>query len=337
MLTEKTALNIWLKSTLPNYDLHLTELAGDASLRKYYRVKFAESSRIVMDSSKDINAFTTFRKISQELSAANLPAPKIFATDSQNAFALIEDFGDELLLNSLTEDNADFLYENTLNIILEIQNSNLNNKEMPIFNRAHILTELGLLEKWFINKYLNIQLKKSEHEILQTAFSFLCEILLDQTQTFAHMDYHSRNIIALPNQKLGIIDYQDARIAPYTYDLASILRDCYVQWPLEKVNNWLNYFYTRSTIAQKYSKSEFIQAFELCGLQRHLKVLGIFARLYIRDQKSGYLANMPLVFNYILSCLKCYNQLQDFNEIIQKKIYPIFKYENSNDPSRRAR
>lgn len=337
MLTEKNALNIWLKNTLPNCDLNLTKLAGDASFRKYYRVQFAEASQIVMDSSKDIHAFTTFQQISQELFAANLPAPQIFATDTQQAFALIEDFGDELLLDNINSQNADHLYKNTLDIILKIQSSTLNEISIPKFDQQHILKELGLLEEWFINKYLGIKLQKSEREVFNLAFNFICINLLDQPQKFTHMDYHSRNIIVQANGKLGIIDYQDARLAPYTYDLASILKDCYIQWPQENINNWLEYFYINSKVAQKYSKSEFIQTFDLCGLQRHLKVLGVFARLFIRDTKSAYLQDMPLVFNYILACLECYNDLQNFHEILREKVYPKFKYENSNDPGRGAR
>lgn len=337
MLTEKNALNIWLKNILPDYDYKLTKLAGDASCRHYYRVEYPDTTRILMDSSADQAAFATFTKITQKLANVELPVPQIYASEQNQAFALLEDFGDALLLDAVNEQNADTLYHAALDLLLQIQNANLQTCDIPSFTSTCVGKELQLFEEWFVKKYLKIELTTTENAVIKNTFNFLEKELQKQPQSFAHMDYHSRNIIYLNKQKLGIIDYQDAMLAPCTYDLVSLLKDCYIQWPLEKIQEWLNYFYIKSPLNATYSKQEFIRDFDLCGLQRHLKVLGIFSRLYLRDHKANYLNDIPLVFHYILACLECYNELNDFAEVIRDKIHPSFKYEKCDDSSRRTR
>lgn len=337
MLTEKNALNIWLKNILPDCDYKLTKLAGDASFRQYYRVQYQNNTRILMDSSADQAAFATFTKITQKLANAELPVPQIFASEQNQAFALLEDFGDDLLLYTVNEQNADTLYKSALDLLLQIQKANLQTCDIPKFDSSFMHVELQRFEEWFIQRHLKIELTNAECGVIKNTFAHLEEVLQTQPYAFSHMDYHSRNIICTDQKKLGIIDYQDAMYAPCTYDLVSLLKDCYIQWPLEKVHEWLSYFYDNSELTANYSKPEFIKAFDLCGLQRHLKVLGIFSRLYLRDNKASYLKSIPLVFHYILACLECYNELNNFAEVIREKIYPSFKYEKRNDSSRGTR
>lgn len=337
MLTEKNALNIWLKNILPDCDYKITKMAGDASFRQYYRFEYKDNSRILMDSSADKAAFATFTKITQKLANAELSVPQIFASEQNQAFALLEDFGDALLLNTVNEQNADTFYHAALDLLLQIQTANLQTCDIPKFDGNYMHGELQLFEEWFIQKYLKIELTTAESSVIKSTFAFLEKELQTQPHIFAHMDFHSRNIICLNQQKLGIIDYQDAMFAPCTYDLVSLLKDCYIQWPLEKVHEWLSYFHAKSELSANFSKQEFTKAFDLCGLQRHLKVLGIFSRLYLRDNKSGYLESIPLVFHYILACLECYNELNNFAEVIKEKIYPSFKYEKRDDSGRGTR
>lgn len=318
MLTEKNALSIWLKTILPSDDYNISSLAGDASLRQYYRITFADQSRILMDSHLDISAFHKFIEITTYLDSCNLPAPQIYATNATNYFALIEDFGNSLLLDVANQNNREILYKNSLDILVQMQNCANDVSHVPSFNTQQILTELNLFYDWFINKYLQLEFTGAEKQVLTKASNLLVDILLSMPQTFSHMDFHSRNIMVLKDSKIGIIDYQDAKISPFTYDLVSILKDCYVKLPKPFLNNLLDYYYSKSNIAKSLTHSEFIRAFNLCGLQRHIKVLGIFSRLHIRDNKSKYLEDLPLVLNYTLDCLKIYKEFADFYDILSK-------------------
>ncbi len=316
MLIQKNALSIWLKNTLPNYDYNIFKLAGDASFRQYYRITYEDQSRILMDSSFDKLAFQKFIDITNELTAWNLPAPKIYATNNSENFALLEDFGDNLLLDVVNQDNRAYLYKEALDILIKMQNFTDESKKAPAFNTALISQELNLFSDWFINKYLQLEFTNSEKQVVIKSFNLILDIMLSLPQAFSHMDYHSRNIIVLPNQKLGIIDYQDAKISPFTYDLVSLLKDCYIKLPQNFINEMLDYYYQNSHIAKELSVSEFVRAFNLCGLQRHIKVLGIFSRLHIRDNKARYLQDIPLVMHYTLDCLEQYNEFADFYEIM---------------------
>lgn len=365
MLTQKNALSLWLKNTLPNHDYNILRLAGDASMRQYYRITYEDQSRILMDSSLDKLAFQKFMNITKYLNSWELPAPKVYAYNLTEAFALLEDFGDNLLLDVVNKDNRDSLYKEALDILIKMQSvSNIDNRllskpatesdvqgsswsrtavytsihddsiteskqqftsaiefqtwsnDVPNFTAQHIITELNLFNEWFLNKYLQIDIPNSEKKVISDSFNLLVDILLSTPQAFAHMDYHSRNIIVLQNKKLGIIDYQDAKISPFTYDLVSLLKDCYIKLPNDFINELLSYYYTNSSLAKSLTNSEFVRAFHLCGLQRHIKVLGIFSRLHIRDNKPRYLQDIPLVLHYTLECLKQYKEFANFYEII---------------------
>lgn len=316
MLTEKNALSIWLKNNLPSNVYNISSLAGDASLRQYYRITYADQSRILMDSHLDISAFHKFIEISAHLNSRNLPAPKIYATNNDYAFALIEDFGDDLFLGVVNPDNRESLYKKALDILIKMQDSTHTTTIAPNFTAEKILMELNLFNEWFIDKYLHIKLSNSQKQIITKSFNKIIDILLSMPQSFTHMDYHSRNIIVLKTGELGIIDYQDAKVGPFTYDLVSILKDCYIKLPKAFVSNLLNYYYSNSHLANSLTNTEFVRAFNLCGLQRHIKVLGIFSRLHIRDNKDRYLQDLPLVLHYTLDCLKKYEEFTDFYEIM---------------------
>ncbi len=318
MLTPKNALNIWLKNNLPNCEYKIFKLAGDASFRQYYRITYENQSQILMDSSFDKQAFQEFMKITHELTSLDLPVPQVYAVNNSESLALIEDFGDHLLLEIANQNNCDFLYKEALNILIKMQNCQLEMPNVPKFTTQQILAELNLFNEWFVNKYLQLEFSNSEKQTITKTFDILVDLLLSLPQTLSHMDYHSRNIIVLKTNKLGIIDYQDARLAPFAYDLVSLLKDCYVKWPQEFIQSLLKYYYDNTKIANTLKMSEFIRAFDICGLQRHLKVLGIFSRLHIRDNKSKYLEDIPLVFHYIINCLKSYNEFADFYEIMTK-------------------
>lgn len=328
MLNRKNELDSWLAELFPNTNYKVTALAGDASHRRYYRININDNTKIVMDAPPNKVKIDSFIEISHKLKSANICVPNIYNINRSQGFLLLDDFGDELFLQSAISKNADTLYHEALLTLIDIQKCSNYGNDLLEFNKEVMLDELQLFKVWFVQKYLDLDLKDDENQIIKDTFNFLIESIYEQPQVFIHRDYHSRNLMLIPNDnneiKLGIIDYQDAMCGPFTYDLVSLLKDCYIQWPYEKITTWLKYFYNHISFEHNYSLDKFTEAFNLCGLQRHLKVLGIFVRLHLRDNKPNYLSHLPLTFNYIMTCLECYNELKAFQELMQKKIQPYF-------------
>ncbi len=321
MHERENALKEWLKKVIPNFDFNLTLLAGDASFRHYYRVQCQTTTYIVMDAPPDKENLKSFIHISQVLTNANILTPQIIAMNQELGFLLLSDLGDVLLLNKLNKNTATNYYQQAIDILLAMQKCPINDPEIPSFDKAHMLKEMALCPEWFFKAYLNLQLEEQEHIIIQNTMDWLADELVKQPKIFIHRDYHSRNIMIQSSSSLAVIDYQDAMSGPLCYDLVSLLKDCYISWPRTQVLEWLTYFYEHQNLTAIYSKEEFIRAFDLCGLQRHLKVLGIFSRLYLRDGKSGYLNNLPLTLHYVLECAEIYQELHPFFQIMQNRVY----------------
>jgi len=338
MNSRETLLHNWLKGVLLNRPYQLTPLAGDASFRRYYRLQNSElGSRIVMDAPPVKETLDPFIKIAALLRTQGLTTPAIEAIDKACGFLLLEDFGDHLLLSILNEQNADHLYSLAMDKLLLLQQCSVSKmQELPCFNRDFILSELQVFQKWFLHHYLKLELTPSEQNMIQHSLMWLANEVSQQSTVLIHRDYHSRNLMWLDSspQDLGIIDFQDAMQGPLTYDLVSLLKDCYIQWPRDRVLNWVRYFYDRSPLAQQNDFEHFYQAFELCGLQRHLKVLGVFSRLCLRDNKDNYLKDLPLTLHYTLATLEGYSELASFYQFMLQKVQ---LHENSNDFSSRSR
>src|SRR3990167_1036762 len=324
MEQQEHALISWLKTILPTNSLTVTPLSGDASPRKYYRVQNHETSYVLMDAHAEKESLKPFLAIQNLLKNSGICVPSCFAKDEAKGLLLLTDLGDHLLLDKLTNENADQSYTQLIDTIIKIQKININaTYQIPKFDKEHIHFETNLFKTWYLEKHKNLALTPQENQLISDTINFLAAYLVNLPQVFIHRDYHCRNIMCLEDikptfneDKYGIIDFQDAMIGPFTYDLVSLLKDCYIQWPLKMQTAWLKYFYTKSPIAQTLSFAEVKQAFELCGLQRHLKILGIFARLALRDQKLQYLHNLPLTLNYIMICLKDQTRLTDFYAFI---------------------
>jgi aminoglycoside/choline kinase family phosphotransferase len=198
----------------------------------------------------------------------------------------------------------------------------MDDPKIPVFDKQFMLNEMALCNDWFLKKYLSLQLEDNEVALIQQTMDWLATEVEKQPKVFIHRDYHSRNLMVLDGQnQLGVIDFQDAMYGPFTYDLVSLLKDCYIYWPRDNVMQWLAFFYERSSQAQQYHFSDFVRAFDLCGLQRHLKVLGIFCRLHLRDNKPGYLGDLPLTLKYTLECCETYEALHPFFHFLQKRVY----------------
>lgn len=311
MENRKTALNDWLK-TIITTPFKLIPLNGDASFRQYYRLTQQSSQLIVMDAPPANESLADFIKINEIITTAGVRTPRVYHSNIPAGFAILEDLGNQLLLDNINATNADSYYKSAIDSIVSMQHCETS---VPLFDRTLLMQELNLFSTWFIKGYLQFQLTGNEVCIIDNAFNQLCVEILKQPYCFVHRDYHSRNLMITDN-KLVVIDFQDAVKGPITYDLVSLLKDCYITWPRDQVMDWLNYFYQNSTQAQTVSLAEFTRFFDLTGLQRHLKVLGIFCRLHLRDGKSNYLKSLQTTLNYTLDCLARYPDFDRFYQLI---------------------
>lgn len=329
----QNALNKWLKLQLDSTSFTLSPLAGDASFRRYFRLYHSNKTQIVMDAPPEQETLQPFIVISALLREVGVHAPRVHAQDSTQGFAILDDFGDILLLNRLSVHTAEKLYETAIATLISMQNChNSTLSALPRFDYSFIMTELTVFREWFLDHYLKLQLSVEEKNILDETFDWLAKEIIQQPQVFIHRDYHSRNIMLLDDElgravpkdqdniQLGIIDFQDAMQGPLTYDLVSLLKDCYIQWSQDQVIQWASRFYEKTSAIYQWSFSEFICAFNLCGLQRHLKVLGVFSRLHIRDKKSNYLQDLPLTLHYAMQCLESYKELESFYQFMKNRV-----------------
>ena len=265
-----------------------------------------------------------FIHIAQTLEQADVHTPKILAMDLQQGFLLLSDFGDQLLLNMLHPETANHYYQHAIKTLFKIQSCPIDDPMLNLFNHEFMLKEMNLCPEWFLKAYLALELSKEENVLLQKTIEWIAAEVAKQPLTFIHRDYHSRNLMLLNNETeiaLGVIDFQDAMRGPLTYDLVSLLKDCYISWPRARILEWVEFFHTQNALASTYSLAEFIRAFDLCGLQRHLKVLGIFCRLHLRDNKPGYLKDLPLTLKYVLECTETYEELHPLFHFLQMRVY----------------
>lgn len=322
MHERENALKEWLKQVIPHANFSLTPLTGDASFRRYFRVQYQNISQIVMDAPPGKEDLKPFIHITQILNQAKVPTPELIAMDIDQGFLLLSDLGDVLLLSELNKNTVNNYYQRAMDTLLLMQKNTAAEQEIPAFDKSFMLKEMNLCPEWFLRNYLALELQANEEQLIHNTMNWIADELATQPLVFIHRDYHSRNIMLQEaNSTLALIDYQDAMRGPLCYDLVSLLKDCYVSWPREQILTWAAYFYEHQPLAQSYSKEEFIRAFDLCGLQRHLKVLGVFARLYLRDEKSGYLADLPQTLAYVLECAELYEDLHPFFQFLQNRVY----------------
>lgn len=299
-----------------------------------------------MDSPPDKEKNNAFLAINDLLAAQNVLVPKIFKQDLTNGFFVIEDFGDKTLLPLLTEtSNPEKLYNLCLDQLNKIQSYGISNTSkinndyiIPHFDQKLLSYELELFREWFITRYLGVKLTDKEHDLLDRVFAELILKAREQPQILVHRDYHSRNLILLDNMQIGVIDFQDAVWGPLTYDLVSLYRDCYIAWPFAKVHDWVLDYFNKSKQCQLVSSDidfqQYWHWFLYMTLQRNFKTIGIFSRLFIRDNKPGYLNDIPRTFNYALETtryLLAHNKTDLLNELdfmLNEKIFPVLNKKN---------
>jgi len=307
----------------------LEVVSGDASFRRYFRLLITPvEALIAVDSPPASEDNAAFVRLAAMLIDAGVRAPSVLAVDYEQGFMLLEDFGDKMLLPALLaagEAGALTLYSPAIDALLALQEG-MDSDALPNFDKPKLLAEMGLFTEWYCGGLLNLELDAREREVLGSAFDFLADAALAQPQCAVHRDYHSRNLMLLDDGELGVIDFQDAVHGAYTYDLVSLLRDCYISWPRPLVEEWARLFYQRraysSAAVRERGEQTFKRDFDLMGLQRHLKVMGIFSRLHLRDNKSAYLADIPLVTEYFLSVARQYPELSDILAWFEKVVVP---------------
>jgi N-acetylmuramate 1-kinase len=291
----------------------LRPASADASFRRYFRVDAADNtSYIVMDAPPPHEDVRPFLHVADVFGKTGVSVPQVLAQDVERGFLLLSDLGSTTYLHQLTLDTAHKLYSDAIDALILLQTQS-QPEVLPEYDRALLLRELMLFPEWYIGKHLGLSLTDAQTAELNKVFDTLLANNLAQQQVYVHRDYHSRNLMVLEQGNPGILDFQDAVYGPITYDLASLLRDAYVQWDEEMVLDWAIRYWERAKRAGLPVSPDidtFYRDFEFMGLQRHLKVLGIFARLNYRDGKDGYLKDLPLVMEYTRKTAQRYKELK---------------------------
>ncbi len=305
-------LESWLSQN--NYDVSsLRVLSGDASFRKYYRVDKDAVSYVVMDCPPDKENLDAFIKISDKLQKAKINVPKLFECNEDDGFLVISDLGDNLYSKKLDKETVYCLYTDALETIVKMQ---MNTDLSGLDNFDNLYDEENkLFTDWFLQHHQKIDLDNSLKSDLSNEFDKINSIIKDIPKTFVHRDFHSRNLLVTDTNNPGVIDYQDAVLGPVTYDLVSLLKDCYITWDDGLVEDMLDSFFTRIKSNSINSISDFRYWFDITGLQRHIKAIGIFSRLNYRDNKDGYLKDIPRTYAYVDKVLNKYKDLSNLNEI----------------------
>jgi len=333
-------LNDWLQSLYPNQSFTLAPASADASFRRYFRATFAYCTLVVMDAPPQHEDCRPFIRIAQLFADAGVHVPQVIAQDLEQGFLLLSDLGNTTYLQALNTDNARQLYGDACNALIKIQLASKENV-LPLYDEAMLLREMRLFPEWYIGKHLQIKLSDKQAATLATTFQRIVQNNLAQPRVYVHRDYHSRNLMhiehplsnSLPpageraNEKdnilisPGILDFQDAVYGPITYDLVSLFKDAYIGWREAEVLDWLIRYWEnarKAGLPVHDDFGEFYRDYEWMGVQRHLKVLGIFARLCHRDGKEGYLKDMPLVMSYLRRACERYIDLKPLLRLLEE-------------------
>ena len=320
-------LHHWLQNDLKLKDYDMVPASGDASFRRYFRITDVNGNTfIAMDAPPDKEDCEPFVRIARQLESHGLNVPSILEENHHQGFLLLKDLGNTQYLEVLNESNVDDLYGDALTALLKIQNS-CNATSLPEYDKPLLMREMELFREWLLQKHLGLELSNEENQILDDVFEFLAQNALEQPNVFVHRDYHSRNLMlvedAAQGKNPGILDFQDAVNGPITYDLVSLIKDCYIEWPREKVIDWARAYCSKcieAGLIKAADEDQFMSWFDLMGAQRHLKAAGIFARLNHRDGKDGYLKDIPRTVGYIQKLKSVYPELDGLIALIDEKM-----------------
>lgn len=314
----------WLETLFPGQAFTLAPASADASFRRYLRVSFPDGRTcIVMDAPPAHEDVRPWLHVQQLFHAAGTHVPEVLAQDLDRGFLLLSDLGSTTYLSALNEGtDADRLYRAAIDTLVDIQRASKPGN-LPAYDRVLLKRELDLFPAWYIDKHAAKPLDASQRNTLEAVFEKILAVNLAEPCVYVHRDYHSRNLMVDGNKPgaPGVIDFQDAVYGPLTYDLVSLFKDAYIEWDEERTLDWLVRYWERARQASlpvRADFSDFFRDYEWMGVQRHVKVLGIFARLYHRDGKDGYLANMPLVAQYLRKACARYSELTPLLRLLDK-------------------
>lgn len=312
-------LENWLDSISAHKLTDIRPASADASFRRYFRVTDSNTGKtlIVMDAPPEKEDCEPYIHITRLLRSVNVNAPDIITMDLEQGFLLLDDLGNRQYLDHLDESSSDDLYSDALMALINMQRIQ---DHLPPYDKQRLRDEMGLFEPWYLNRHLGISLDDQQKSVLDSIYDLLIESATEQPQVFVHRDYHSRNLMLVDENNPGVIDYQDAVIGPVTYDLVSLFKDCYIEWPRNKVEHWLDQYLQLTPIELPVDRNQFIRWFDLMGVQRHLKVLGIFARLNYRDGKSQYLDDLPLTLKYVVDTCNRYQELMPLLNLLESTV-----------------
>lgn len=314
-------LQQWLHDELDIAFTTIAPASGDASFRRYFRIEHDGETLIVMDAPPEREDCLPFINIANALAEVGLNVPQVLQHNLERGYLLLSDLGTVQYLDRLNSKTVEALYGDAFDALLLMHAATENLAHLPPYDHALLMREMELMREWYVGKNLNVELTKHQSSVLDDTFELLAQSALEQPQVLVHRDYHSRNLMVVEKENPGVLDFQDAVIGAITYDLVSLLKDCYIKWPREQVLHWVHGYYQRlleKGIIDNVGEAQFIKWFDLMGVQRHLKVLGIFSRLDIRDSKPEYLQDIPRTLGYVKEVCSNYSELESLNRLLHE-------------------
>jgi hypothetical protein len=323
------SLERWLASLPGQPVLRVTPASVDASFRRYFRVHRDGGTQIAMDAPPQRENIDSWLQVARLLATTGVNVPQVLAVDAAQGFVLISDLGSLQYLEALTKGtDPEPLYADAIDALLCLQAQGTGEANgLPRYDHGLLRKEMELFPEWFIGRHLGLEPDANDRRAIDGAFEWLCGEALAQPIILVHRDYHSRNLMVCPGRNPGIVDFQDAVRGPISYDLVSLLKDCYIVWPRTRLLGWLDRYRAgaeRLGLNAGRNREEFLRWFDCMGLQRHIKVLGIFARLWYRDGKPGFLADLPRVLDYTLAVTAAEPALEPFDDFLRRLVVPAF-------------
>ncbi|MCZ8131883.1 MAG: phosphotransferase [Steroidobacteraceae bacterium] len=323
------SLTRWIRAGLGRRDATVEPASADASFRRYFRVRDGGATYVAMDAPPDREDLGPFVGVARALDAIGVHVPRVLEEDRTHGFLLLTDLGSRHYLAALNGGaDVDRLYADAAAALLAIQTRGQAAAAALAPYGVHLLDrEVQLFPEWFLGRHLGVSPDAATRDLVERASARLAVAALEQPQVFVHRDYHSRNLMVCDDRNPGILDFQDAVRGAVTYDLVSLYKDCYVVWPRDRVLGWVRDYRERAVAAGLAlpDAREFVRWFDLMGVQRHLKVLGIFARLWYRDGKSGYLHDLPTVLAYVRDAARAYGELAELARLLDEVVAPRFE------------
>jgi aminoglycoside/choline kinase family phosphotransferase len=321
----------WLSHDLKMRPERVEPASADASFRRYFRAFHNGTTLVVMDAPPGKEDVRPYLKVTRLLESLGAHVPHVHEADIERGLLLLEDLGGTHYLSRFNVgENPDRLYGDALRVLADIQvRGGAAASELAPYDREPLARELALMPEWFLTRHLALDLSAAETQTISGAFEFLIREALMQPAVFVHRDFHSRNLMVVDDRNPGIIDFQDALRGPIGYDLVSLLKDCYISWPRERVVSWVAGYRallrSLGDVGMRLSggsDAEFLRWFDLIGAQRHIKVLGVFARLWYRDGKAGYLRDLPLTLEYVRDTCTRYAELGELSRFLEARVVP---------------